>query len=91
MRHLIADFDAGQKSACRKSHHIGTDKRARVQERYWAHFVSAIRLSKSSPSRTRTPKPAAGLRTEVENDKASPRALDGPSPAQKDREIDPKV
>jgi len=48
---------------------IGTKKRARVQERHWAHFVSAIRLSKSSPSRTMTPKPAAGLPTEVVNDK----------------------
>lgn len=34
-----------------------------------AHFVSAISLSKSSPSRTLTPKPAAGLPTEVVNDK----------------------
>src|SRR5258708_36207990 len=48
---------------------IAPDKRARVQERHWAHFVSAIRLSKSSPSRTKTPKPAAGLPTEVMNDK----------------------
>src|SRR5258708_31610732 len=48
---------------------ISTDKRPRVQERHWAHFVSAIRLSKSSPSRTMTPKPAAGLPTEVVNDK----------------------
>jgi hypothetical protein len=48
---------------------IGTDKRPRVQERHWAHFVSAIRLSKSSPSRTMTPKPAAGLQAEVVNDK----------------------
>jgi hypothetical protein len=44
-------------------------KRARVQERHWAHFVSAIRLHKSSPSRTMPPKPAAGLPTEVVNDK----------------------
>jgi hypothetical protein len=28
MRHLIADFDAGQKSASRKFYHIRNDKRA---------------------------------------------------------------
>jgi hypothetical protein len=60
---------SGQAGSYRFVRWISTDKRARVQERHWAHFVSAIRLSKSSPSRTMTPKPAAGLPTEVVNDK----------------------
>lgn len=61
-------LDSGRAMGCPEVIQIGNEKRARVQERHWAHFVSAIRLSKSSPSRTMTPKPAAGLPTEVVND-----------------------
>jgi hypothetical protein len=48
----------GALSSFRELGKMSPHKRARVQERHWAHFVSAIRLSKSSPSRTMTPKPA---------------------------------
>jgi hypothetical protein len=65
---------AGYKYSSKSARQIGTGKRARLQERHSAHFVSAIRLSKSPPSRTMTPKPAAGLPTEVVNDKGRYRS-----------------
>ena len=52
---ILKQGEAGLTTAelCRQ-HGIDTNKRATVQERHWAHFVSAIRLSKSSPFPTMT-------------------------------------
>jgi hypothetical protein len=53
----------------KKKSRIGIGKRARVPKRRWAHCVSAMPLSKSSPCRAMTSAPAADLPTEAVNDK----------------------